>query len=183
MPTTIIDTCTDCDLLQIIADFCNPEVNDGGLKRVFFTCAGNGFTDVTDVNEWNAKLDNDTLADPTKIRYLHVIGSKPAPERSETTVSLNRKRNGKSKHSLNIKIDETTDVNYEFLQSLEGTTKQFAIWFETHGGKMYGGNNGVLAQISLDGIIPENSTEIETYEGKVTWEAIKSPNRSTSPFV
>ena len=175
-------TCTTVDIPAVVADFCAPNINFGEIDKIYFTNDGAPLTDWNDLAEWNTRLDNaDVTADNTKIRCLHVIGDKPAPERSEIEFSQGRKAYTEADHSINIRVDETGDENYALVQWLEENAgQQLRIWYQA-GKYLYGGNTGILALLTLDDIIPESDDELNTFNGTVSWEG-KHPDRIVNPM-
>ncbi|MCA9497132.1 MAG: hypothetical protein KC589_09375 [Nanoarchaeota archaeon] len=172
-------SCSD-DLPIVSFDECNPEINGGQVSKLYITNVGYPLTDVTDAVEWGTRLDN-AGAGNDAIRTLHVVGSKPAPSGDEKEISLGRKLKGSKTHIVNFKIDETNDVNHEFLRKLEcGGT--FKFWYETLEGKIFGGNEGIDASFFVDMVIPEAATDIIINEGKAEWKAKFTEERNDSPL-
>jgi hypothetical protein len=93
---------------------------------------------------------------------------------------MRRKVTGPKKHSINIKVDETGELNYEFLRQLE-CGGVFLIWYQA-GKYLYGGNEGIQATIALDDVIPEGTQELNTFTGTVEWEAKHHPERVLNPM-
>ena len=173
--------CTTVDLPATEADFCSPDINYGGLQKIYLGNPGNPFTDWADPAEWTARLDNADVADPTKIRTLHIIGDKPAPERPLIEFSLGREIYGDAEHTINVKVDETGPTNYALVQWLEDNAGQrIQIWWE-HGKYLSGGNDGVSAILVLDPITPESDEELEYFGGTVKFEG-KNPARIENPI-
>ena len=124
-------TCTPVPLPAVKADFCAPDLNFGQIDKIYLGNEGNPFIDWTDLVEWNARLDNVDVADPTKVRFLHVIGDKPAPEKNKVDFSQGRSAYTTPKHTVNIKIDETHDDNYALIKFLEDNAGQtIPIWYQ-----------------------------------------------------
>ena len=59
---------------------------------------------------------------------------------------------------------------------------KYRIWYETHGGYLYGGNEGVKCSIIMDDVLNRGLDEIETLNGVATWRAKFSPERTKSPI-
>ena len=147
---------------------------------MYITNLGNPLVDVTDLVEWTARLSNGgALAND--IRTLHVIGSKPVPTADEKEISLGRKISSKKAHTLPFKIDETNQINHEFMRSME-CGGQFLFWYETSGGLMFGGNEGIKGSFILDMEIPESETDFILLTGKADWKAKFTEERSLSPL-
>ena len=173
---------TDCASTLPVVEFdeCAPETNDGQIYKLYITNLGNPLTDVTDLLEWQARLDNAGVAGDA-IRTLHVIGSKPIPTSEEREISLGRKVVSKKTHIVDFKIDETNQINHDALRQME-CGGQFLMWYETSGGLMFGGNDGIQVSITLDMEIPEAETEFITLTGKAEWKAKFTEERSLSPL-
>jgi hypothetical protein len=180
---------TDCtsQIPEVNFSDCSPETNAAQIVNIYVTNVGYPFdpaaatpTDWTVAADWIARIDN-TNVNPDAIRKFHVIGSKPVAEKQEKEISHNRTVTGPKKHSIAFRIDETNNVNYEMLRSLE-CGGSFLIWYETSGGKMYGGNEGIKASLMLDQNIPESLQEIELFEGMAKWTSKFHPERIDSPI-
>lgn len=180
MPTP---TCaTDCDSVLPAVEFdeCQPEVNDGQIYKLYVTNIGNPFTDITDLSEWTPRLDN-TGAAAEAVITLNVIGSKPVPTSEEKEISLGRKITSKKAHTVPFKIDETNAINHEFLRSLE-CGGNYLFWYETSGGLIFGGNEGIKGSFILDMEIPESETDFITLTGKADWKSKFTEERALSPL-
>lgn len=173
-----IPTCPeDCvaALPEVLFSDCSPELNYGNITYLYVTNVGNPLTNWTDLAEWAARIDNDST-DSAAIRQYRVIGSKPAPDKPETTISGDRTNYGLATHTLEVRIDETNATNQEALRQME-CGGQYLIWYETIGGLRWGGNDGIPATIKLDEIIPESSSEAITFAGQVKWKSRFTPER------
>jgi len=178
-----VPTCpTDCDsvLPDVEFDECNPETNDGQIYKLYITNLGNPFVDVTNLAEWNSRLAQ-TGGAADSIRTLHVIGSKPVPTSEEKEISLGRKINSKKTHIVNFSIDETNQTNHDMLRQME-CGANFLFWYETSGGLLFGGNDGIEGSFILDMEIPESETEFLVYTGKAEWKAKFTEERTLSPL-
>ena len=175
-------TCTSVALPAVTADFCSPDINFGEIDKIYFTNDGAPLTDWNDLAEWNTRLDNaDVTPDNDKIRFLHVIGDKPAPEKPVIEFSQGRKTYPDPDHTINIRVDETGADNYALLLFLEQNAgQQLRMWYQA-GKYLYGGNEGILANLNLDDIIPESDEELNTFAGTITWEG-GHPERIANPM-
>lgn len=100
-------------------------------------------TDWTSKAAWATAVTNSGSG----IRKLTVIGDQPEPTQSSRTVSKRRKKLNDSVFVMNADIDDMSNLNYEFIRSLQcGGTK--CIWYETIGGYIYGGPNGWTADVT-----------------------------------
>ena len=175
------DLCAGENFVAVAFDFCAPELNFGSIDKIYIGTVGFPMGDWTDLAEWNLRLDNTTLADDTKIRYIHVKGSKALPEKTEVAISLKRKSYTDPKQTVSIAIDETGDVNYALVQWLEANPgKQFAFWYSS-GKHLFGGDNGITAVLDLGDEIPESTDELVKYLGTIKWDGV-SPERIVNPL-
>lgn len=159
---------------------CAPVTNFGQISKVYATNDGYPLTDENSLEEWQTRANLDTI-DPSRILEFSVIGDKPLAAANEVALSRGRTANGAKDHVINIRIDETNDENYEAMRAFEcGKTMRF--WYETFGGKLYGGATGILGSFTLGEVIPEGTAELTTFQGTVKWKSKISPCRTTSPM-
>lgn len=176
-----MEDCIPVALPVVKADFCAPNINFGEIDKVYLGNSGQPFLDWSDLAEWNTRLDNDDVVDAAKIRTLHVIGDKPASEKTKIDFSQGRSVYTDPKHSINLRVDETGDENYALILWLEENAGQtVALWYQA-GKYLYGGNMGVSATLTLDDIIPESDEELNTFNGVASWEG-KHPLRILNPM-
>lgn len=167
-------------LPQMEFDYCNPVLAYGQIDHVFLMAYnGECFSDWTSLTEWLARLSN-TSADVNAIRFLHVIGDKPLPEREETEISLGRKVKSPASNVINIDIDDVSDLNYEFMRVSQCNTI-FKMWFSA-GDYLFGGVCGIDALVNLDYIIERGTKSIQKISGTITWESKYSPERCANPL-
>lgn len=176
-------TCTsDCQsaLPEVEFDLCNPEFHFGQVSDVFITNVGNPLTDETDPVEWTNRLELPQV-DPAKIIRLLGIGDKPAAESTETEASYDRVAYGVKTHTVNFRIDEVSDKNYEMMRKFE-CNKTVLAWYKTFEGKIYGGAAGIKVTIKFDHVIPESASELETLTGSIKWKSKFHPCRTDWPL-
>lgn len=174
------DNCDD-PLAEVDFDECAPEINLSEIKRIFIAKkAAAPFTDWKLAPEWLERLDQSAV-DVDTIRELTVIGDLPAGSNITKAISNGRTIQIGKDRTLNFTIDDVSDKNYEFARSTECGGK-YRYWFETMGGKMYGGNKGILGTVVMDIILNRGTDEVETINGVATWRAKFSPERITSPI-
>jgi hypothetical protein len=173
---------TDCatTLPPVSFDECQPETNGAQIAKIYVTNIGNPLADWADVLEWNARLD-DTAAAADAILTLHVVGSKPVPASTKKEISLGRKVTGKKTHTLPFKIDETNDINHDFLRQNE-CGGSYLIWYETLEGKLFGSTAGIVCSLLLDMNIAESSDDLIQNEGEFEWKAKFTEERINSPL-
>ncbi len=178
--TCTTPTCAEgCEtqLPEVQFSICAPVTNFGQIAKIYQANDGYPLTDENSLSEWQALA----ASDPARILEISVIGDMPLASDNEIALSRGRTANGAKDRLVNVRIDETNDVNYEYMRSTEcGVTGRF--WFETYGGKLYGGRLGILATIKLGEVIPEGITELVTFQGTIKWKDKFSPCRTDSPM-
>lgn len=176
---TCAEGCTAA-LPEVEFDLCNPDFHFGQVSDVFITNIGNPLTDETDPAEWQTRM-NLTQSNPAKIIRLLGIGDKPAAESQETEASYGRTAYGPKTHTVNFRIDEVSDKNYEMMRTFE-CNKAVLAWYKTFEGKIYGGRTGIKVSIKFDHVIPENASELETLTGSIKWKSKFHPCRTDWPL-
>lgn len=174
----------DCDsaLGAVEFNYCNPEVNPSEIRRIFLSSSGaSPFSDWAEATEWLTRINQTDTEDKNAIRVLTTIASKPAPSQVTKELSDGRTKVVRKDHSMNYLVDENNDVNYEFFRQLE-CSGSVRLWYETMGGKIYGGNEGISATMSGDEILNSGADEIAIFEGVITWKSKYSPERTNSPI-
>lgn len=168
-------------LPEVDNDFCNPEVALSEIQRVFFRKIGSqNFNDWTQAAEWTERM-SETSMDIDAIRPLTGIGDKPAPAETTKEISAGRKFTTRKEHTINFTIDEVTDANHAFLQYIENG-KRYIMNYETAGGYMFGGNNGIVVEVRGAMILPRGGGEIMTYQLTITWVSGETEARCLSPI-
>jgi len=162
-------------------DLCDPQVSFGEIE-IIMLAAGDAanFTDWTDLAEWTARIDNADVADPDKIRQMYVVADLPAATADEIIISKGRKVYSPATHVINVEIDDLSDENYEFART-SSCNVTFKVWFFTKS-HMYGGNDGVLANVTLRPVIERGQKSINKISGTISWESQFSPERADSVF-
>lgn len=179
----IYPTCpTGCESLVPEVDFdtCAPKISFGEIEHIY-VAAGDAaaFTDVEDLSEWTTRISEDGV-DPDAIRDLHVMADLPAATADEIVITLGRKIYSPATHIINVTIDDISDENYEFARATSCNTS-YRVWFATES-HIYGGNDGILANINLRPVIETGQKSINKLMGTVQWEHQFSPERHTNPF-
>lgn len=184
MSVLLYPTCpTDCSglLPDPLFDNCAPELQYGEIEWLIIARADAApFTNIEDLAEWTARqaLAN-TNADAISI--FHVIADLPEPEVSEITISGDRTVRGEKTFTLPFTIDELNDSNYEAHLVIE-CGNQFLFWFVTADGHIYGGNEGILASMLTNLMIPRERAALVNILGKMTWKNKRSPLRGIYPL-
>ena len=177
-------TCpTGCsDFLPVVDfDLCDPKVSFGEIEQIMVASgAAAPFTDWEDLSEWTARISETDVADIDTIRQMYVIADLPAATADEIIISKGRKVYSPATHVINVDIDDLSDENYEFARATSCNT-QMRVWFFTKS-HMYGGNDGILANVNLRPVIERGQKSINKLSGMITWEAQFSPERADSVF-
>lgn len=175
--------CADFDLPVTSFDDCNPAVAYSEIERIFL--AGPkavAFSNILDANEWNTRLSQDTVG-TDEIRAVIVIGDAPAAANVIKELSNGRKKPIGKDFTVNFTVDDISDENYTFFQTLDGQPKVRLFGYETQGGKMFHfGNSGILVDYQSNFVLNRGRDEIETEVGAITWRRSTRPNRVTSPI-
>ena len=173
----------DCStpLTQPLFNDCNPEFNLSEIEAIYIARADfAGFTDAEDIGEWETYLEGTGPYPEPEIVKIVVIGDKPAKADLTTTGSMRRVITYDSTHTINFEIDETNNVNYEFMRTMQCGAK-YRIWWATRAGKMYGGNDGILASVTIADVL-DRGDAIERFVGAFTWNDKFDAPRFDSPF-
>lgn len=175
--------CADFNLPVTGFDDCNPDVNYSEIERIFLggPKAG-GFSNIADANEWGTRMDQTTIG-VDSIRGIVVIGDQPAAANVVKELSNGRKKVIGKDFTVNFTVDDISDENYTFFQTLDGQPKVRLFGYETQGGKMFHfGNDGILVDYQSNFVLNRGRDEIETEVGAVTWRRSQRPNRIDSPI-
>ena len=180
-----IPTCpTDCtdQLPEVSFDFCNPIIEFSEIRRIFVAKpVASSFLDWTQAAEWVARIDPATTSGDDYIRELRVTADKPVPTAVTKDISNGRKVTIGKDHVLNFTIDDVSDENYEFMRASECGMRA-KIWYETEGGRMHGGNDGILVDLKMDNQLNRGREEIALIPGVATWRAKFTEERTISPI-
>lgn len=178
-------TCAaNCDVTLPVVHFddCAPDVNYSEIRRIFIAKkAAAAFTNWLSPTEWLARMSQTSTTGNDYIRPLTVIGDKPAAADVVKEISNGRRVVIGKDHTINFTIDDVSQANYDFMRALE-CGGEFRFWYETEGGKMYGGNEGFVARVSMNDVLNRGRDEIETIAGVITWRTKFSPERGVSPI-
>lgn len=180
------ENCDELNLPSVNFDDCSPENNESEIEWLAIAKSDAAdFEDIEDATEWTARIAQ-TAADPAPdpdntIRMIRVIGDKPAPEIQTRLVSGGRNLQTGKTHTLNVEVDETNAVNYEFARTT-ACNATYKLWYITRAGLVYGGICGLKAQLVLNLIQNRGDGEIEKYIGTVTWKDKIDPPRASFPL-
>lgn len=174
---------TDCEdlvdaLPEVLFDDCNPEINAGEIQKIYLGIRGVPFADIEDPVEWAARLASVTN---TKLIQLTVIADKPKPAENSKEISGGRKVVLPKDHVINVTIDETNPTNHEFIRKNQ-CSGNYQAWYETSGGRIFGGNAGLRAFLEMDMTIPRERNGNITYDGTLSWKERFTEEMAVSPI-
>jgi hypothetical protein len=110
------------------------------------------------------------------------IGDVPEPEFTERVVSKRRRVIGNKRHVLNFTIDDMSDANYEALRQFE-CGGQFRISFATVGGRLFGGDCGILVDVNSRPLVLDRGEDtFERGELTFSWDRKAAPERGIDPL-
>ena len=173
--------CGTQSLEPVDFDFCNPNLSQSEIRRIFISnTSSDPFEDWTVAPEWIARISPNSN-DRNAIRALMVIGDKPTPTSQVAELSMGRRRKIRKNHVVNFTIDDVTEANHAFIQDL-GLGRNFRVWYETTGGYMFGGNEGIICYLHADMVLRRGQGEIMTYDGSLEWSNLRTEDRTLSPI-
>lgn len=182
MPNPTCAANCDVNLPVVNFDDCNPQVNYSEIRRIFIAKKGAvPFVNWLSAAEWLTRMSQSTTIGDDYIRALTVIADKPAAASVIKEISNGRRIVIGKDHTINFTIDDVSDENYEFMRGLE-CGGEYRFWYETEGGKMFGGNDGFLSRLDANSVLNRGRDEIETISGVMTWRTKFSPERGDSPI-
>lgn len=182
-------TCLACDELAMPAftfNDCLPERNESEICTIYLTyddpanpgTAVGGPVLWTDPSDWAAAISNTGV---DQVRALVGIGDLGEVEQESVIVSKRRRAFGTATHTINFTVDDTNDDNYEAIRDL-ACGYIVRIWYETIGGKLYGGQNGVKVTITrADAPLDRGENTFERFELSFLWEGCL-PERIDTPI-
>lgn len=177
MANPVCPTSCNADLPVVEFDKCNPTIHLSEIRRIFVAKAiAANFTNASLASEWITRLSETSTANDDVIRPLTVIADKPAPTLAEKEISGGRKIAINKTHVVNFTIDETNAINHAMLRQLE-CGGEFKIWYETAGGLLFGGNEGIPCRIKADMVLARGEEHM-VYNGTCEWK-----NRFTEEYV
>ena len=171
------------DLPPVNFDKCNPKVVLSEITKLYIAKVDAApFTNVALASEWVTRLSMTTVTGNDYIRPLTIIGDKPAPTRNIKDISGGRKKTINKTHVINVTVDESTLENHEFVRLLECGNGRYKFWYETTGGLLFGGNDGIEADLILDMVLGRGVDEHQVYNGTVEWKNIFTEEYCVSPI-
>ena len=181
MPTVSCPNSCETALPEVKFSKCSPNIVLSEIVRIFVGKQTiQPFNNWKDASEWTQRL-SETANTANAIRPLTVIADKPAGSPVVKEISNGRKYNLRKDFTVNIEIDDVSPENYEFMRVTQ-CGGEYKLWFETAGGRIYGGNEGIDASLVLDNVLGRGKDEIEKITGTATWSDKFSPEMTLSPI-
>lgn len=169
------------DLPEVQFDFCNPEVRLSEIRRIFVArMDAQPLADVTDQWEWIDRLSQ-VSESLQAIRALTVSGEKALPVVTRKDISDNRKKTMIKEHTISAIIDEVNETNDAFFRAIENG-KYYRIWYETQGRLLFGGNEGIVAQVAGDMVLQRGSGNVMYYALVAQWKNLHTESFVESPI-
>lgn len=160
---------------------CAPTILFGEIEKIYIASLdAEPFNDWTEASAWINRIVNTGGTDQS-IRELTVAADLPAPTADEIEISARRKVTSTKTFELAVTIDDNTEDNYEAMRWSQ-CNPTVRLWFadQTH---LYGGNEGIRANVMLSEVIQRGAKAIKTIQGKFTWDAKFSPQRIKNPLI
>lgn len=181
MPTVSCPNSCETALPEVKFSKCSPNIVLSEIVRIFVgKQTTQPFNNWKDASEWTQRL-SETANTANAIRPLTVIADKPAGSPVVKEISNGRKYNLRKDFTVNIEIDDVSPENYEFMRVTQ-CGGEYKLWFETAGGRIYGGNEGIDASLVLDNVLGRGKDEIEKITGTASWSDKFSPKMAISPI-
>lgn len=181
MPTVSCPNSCETALPEVKFSKCSPNIVLSEIVRIFVgKQSTQPFNNWKDASEWTQRL-SETANTANAIRPLTVIADKPAGSPVVKEISNGRKYNLRKDFTVNIEIDDVSPENYEFMRVTQ-CGGEYKLWFETAGGRIYGGNEGIDASLVLDNVLGRGKDEIEKITGTASWSDKFSPEMALSPI-
>ena len=181
MPTVSCPNSCETALPEVKFSKCSPNIVLSEIVRIFVgKQTTQPFNNWKDASEWTQRL-SETANTENAIRPLTVIADKPAGSPVVKEISNGRKYNLRKDFTVNIEIDDVSPENYEFMRVTQ-CGGEYKLWFETAGGRIYGGNEGIDASLVLDNVLGRGKDEIEKITGTASWSDKFSPKMALSPI-
>lgn len=173
---------TDCSSSLPVVEFslCAPVLLQAQVSEIYLANDGYSLTDWTDLDEWLTRISN-TSTDDNAIRQLTVIGSIADPTVTEKKISAGRTVYSPQEFTIAARIDDNSDLNYGFARAAD-CNRNYRMWYGTLGGKLYGGNTGILSNLRIWEVIPEDDGEYATLSVQLKWKSQFKPLRIDNPM-
>lgn len=182
---------TDCstNLPVVSFDRCNPNVVASEINKLYFAKpSAASFTDWEDPVEWAERISETnvppvgtTTAVGDLIRPLTVIGDRQAGSPVIKELSNQRQKQIRKDFTLNFTIDEITPENLAMQRASEcGSLIKF--WYSITGGWLFGGNDGIEANLQMDLVLARGTDEIVAINGVLTWKGQFTEEAAENPI-
>ncbi len=123
---------------------------------------------------WYDTADWDTTGF-TGAQHLTVIGDKPLSAVSEIIVARKWVKTTRRTHTLNADITDMPLENYNFIRAVQ-LQPTIAMWFKTMDGYIFGGANGVVADVKNAGnILGRGDGTLLTGQMEIEWDCDCDP--------
>lgn len=99
--------------------------------------------------DWTSFADLNSTAG---LKHLTIIGDKPLGEARIAALAKRWTKVIDRTHSLNIDVTDMSELNYEFIRTLQHQAP-VAIWFKSYGEWVCGGELGIIVTIDTAGIV------------------------------
>jgi len=130
----------------------------------------------------SAEIDN-TTTDGTKSKWIVGEGGIAAPEKVVDEYPARKTRTSFRTYALTFNVKNLSDDQYAFLRQLQCGSTDFKLWYDTVGGHIFGGANGIdISGIDCDFIMGEGRDDKAYATITINWEADGDPDRGNSPF-
>lgn len=183
---TCPDSCGDVSLPAVDIQECvdSIEVELSEITDIYLVATDSSGDAVVVPTDWTSEADWTAVLDQSldnKIRHLIVSGDKPATEDTEATFSKFRTKVTNRGHTVNADVDDVSDLNYEFMRTLQcGATVR--MWFATYGGKLYGGATGIKADVKANYALERGQESRALIQFVFTWDHLQDPPRIANPL-
>ncbi len=173
---------TDCTTQLPVVSFseCAPILLQAQVSDVYLANDGYPLTDWTDPAEWATRINNSST-DASAIRAMTVIASIADPTVTEKKISHRRIVYSPQEFTITGNIDDNSDTNYDFMRAT-GCNRQYRMWYATLGGKLYGGNTGILTNLRMWEPIVEDDNEYAVLRLQLKWKSRFAPLRIDNPL-
>lgn len=176
-------TCpTDCTAILPTVSFsqCAPALLQAQVSVIYLSNDGYALTDWTNPEEWASRISA-SGSNANAIRELTVIGSIAAPTQTEKKISGQRRVYSPQEFVLAATVDDNSDTNYEAARAT-GCNRQYRMWYGTLGGKLYGGNAGILVNWRGWEEIAESDDDYAILKLEMKWKSQFAPLRIDNPM-
>jgi len=167
-------------LPSIDFDACSPDVFFGEIRKIYLMAySGANLLNWESLAVWTARISADGV-DVDDIREFTVSADLPVGESDEIIISDNRIIASPKTFTLNVDIDDVSDLNYEWMRSSE-CGNLVKLWFATED-LLFGGNTGIAVNAMFSYMIERGYKTVHKISGTFKWDSQFSPERTTNPM-